>query len=400
MKNVFIVVISNGWFGISRLPKALKNEGFTVITLSPGDQLLNRSLFIDLKYTFSNRWEFRNVLLDIVKKHNIDFIVPGCDCTADYFCRIVLRKNLFQKSMSNLRELIQQSWNNVNAFGLLGNKASLQAIAVKYGIHNPNNAHFYSKHELLNEARKRKYPIVLKEDFGAGGLGVKICNSYDEVLKAVKILNTSSVKLKVEYRIISGIGNLFALPYGKKNFGLSIQDYIEGTPCMHVVFASKGEILSSMTLLKVCCQPFKTSPSSVIKAIKHPEISEVCATIIREMKVTGFLSFDFILDKHNDAYLLECNPRPTPVVHLSHLCGGNLCAMLRKHLMPEDTNLEPYPEVVHEYIALFPNELKRDPQSEYLTKGYHDVPFDDYELLEELTNDLLKVGISYKTMAG
>jgi len=393
MKNIFVVILSRGWIGITRLPKALKDEGFNVITLSHKEHLLNESLFIDFKYIYSSKFEIRCKLLDITNKHKIDLMIPGCDFTVNYFCQIVQNRSWFQTSLVNLKDLIKQSWNNVGAYGLLGEKTSLQKIAVKDNIPNPRNMHFNSKIDVLEEVKNRKFPIVLKKDFGVAGLGVRICYSYDEVNQALKTVTFNFFVKNVIYKVKSLLKRTIALPYCYENFGISVQDYIVGTPCMHLVLASRGEVLSSITLLKVECQPQKTSPSSVVKAIRHSKISDDCVRIIKEMEVTGFLSFDFILDDNNIAFLLECNPRPTPVTHLSHLCGGNLCAMLKKHFMIDDGNLVPYPDIVYEYIALFPNELKRDPNSEYLTKAYHDVPFDDYKLWERHNEEFVKMGI-------
>lgn len=394
MKTILIVLLSPGWNGIARLPYALKREGFTVITLSRQEEYLNKSLFIDHKYVFTGRISFRDSLLAITKKHDIDLLIPGCDDSINYFCQVIKEKSLYWTALQPLKELIQKSWNNEKAMHLLNSKSDLQKLADDLAILTPRNKSITSKDELLQEIKHRTFPIVLKSSNGYAGDGVKICCDYEDIeRKFSELSSTNLVRANFRYKIVRTIGNLMALPYTIKNSKISIQDYISGTPCMHLVFASNGEILSSITLLKVCCYPKETSPSSVVKVINHPKISESCSKIVKETQVSGFLSFDFMVDAKNNAYLLECNPRPTPVAHLTHMLGGNLCTMMKKHFKLDSGQVNPYPKPIYEYLALFPNELKRDAKSEFFSKGYHDIPLEDPELLEHYKNELKELGI-------
>jgi carbamoylphosphate synthase large subunit len=375
MKHILIVALSPKWYGIARLPKALKEAGFIVTTLSHRDSFLCKSMFIDFNYTFFSSWDFRKKLNIIVSKHPIDFIIPGCDNAVSYFTGIFRDEGKQIFRMDRLKTILLNSTNNANAFETLGNKSNLQQLAVKNKVLNPNNKHYNSSEELLRDINSRDFPLVLKKDFGAAGSGVKICNTRNEAAQALKNFEKKNSRMGFKEKINQFVRRSLALPYNmNKNDGISVQNYIEGTPCMHLVFASKGKVLSSVTLLKVECYPDQTSPSSVIKPIRHKQITEDSEKIIEDCNVTGFYSFDYVINSRNEAYILECNPRPTPVTHLSHLCGGNLILMLKMHLTENESYVIAYPEIIHEYIALFPNEHNRDPQSEYLSKGFHDVP--------------------------
>lgn len=384
MKNILIVSLSPSWVGIARLPKALKKTGFNVITISRENSFLAKSAFIDFNYTYSNGWSLPSKINNILTHHQIDFIIPGCDGAVNYFSKICKNQGWKLFRMNRLKKLIVESCNNINVFEVLGNKARLQELAVRHSVPNPNNKYYLSDFEMLEDLGNRTFPVVMKNNFGAAGLEVKICNNVKEAHNALKVLS-GSINTGLKKKLGTYIKRLLALPYDNDlATGISIQDYIEGTPCMHLVFASKGEVLSSVTLLKVCCYPDKTSPSSVVKPIRHKQISEDSAKLIRECKVTGFFSFDYIINDEDKAFILECNTRPTPITHLSHLCGGNLCMMLKKHLVDIETTPEPYPEIVHEYLALYPSEYKRDRNSEFLNKGFHDIPVDEEALLEKI----------------
>ncbi len=386
--NIFIVSIMPYWLGISRLPKALKDQGFNVICLCDSKSYLAKSQFIDRLYVYNSMSQFRTQLIKIMKSNEIDFIIPGCDKTVSYFNDIIKRKRISFFLLAKLKKLIIKSCNTKDAYEILSNKSKLQNLAVSLNILTPRNIICNTKSDLLQNITTRNFPIVLKKDFGVAGDGVRICNNANEVELAFNDLKSNLYSPSLGYKLKVITSNLLALPVDSKNSGLSVQDYIEGIPVMHGVFASRGKVLSSITLLKITCYPTKTSPSSVVQVIKHKTISESCERIIAKTNVSGFLSFDFILDDKNQAYLLECNPRPTPVSHLSHLCGGNLCAMLKVHFGIETEEINPYPELQYEYIALFPNELKRDPESKFLKEGYHDIPFEDREILKSLNEEL------------
>jgi hypothetical protein len=348
-------------------------------------------MYIDFKYTYNSVWEFRQKIKEVINRHPIDFIVPGCDSTINYFSQVLRKPRFPMLNHNKLRTLILKSCNSESAFSLLGNKSNLQSQAVRHNILNPENKHFNSSRALLKEIGQRKFPLVLKKDFGVAGKGVRICYNQDDVLQALKGFNSENSILK--YWITTLISILISKPYSFRDKGIAVQNYIEGSPYMHLVFASKGEVLSSVTLLKVTCYPGPTSPSSVVKPLKHDQIAQASAKIIKESNVSGFFSFDFIVDSNNKAYLLECNPRPTPIAHLSHLIGGNLCAAMKKHLGVNEPQTPAYPEIVHEYIALFPSEIKRDSNSEYIKKGYHDIPYDDRLLLDMINEDLINAGL-------
>jgi len=99
--------------------------------------------------------------------------------------------------------------------------------------------------------------------------------------------------------------------------------------------------------------------------------------------LAGFIGFDFIVDARGDAWLIECNPRPTPIAHLGERAGEDICLALRRQL----AGLPPLSMQQKEtlIVAHFPHEALRDPASPYLTAAIYDVPRDDPGLLRRLS---------------
>jgi len=103
-------------------------------------------------------------------------------------------------------------------------------------------------------------------------------------------------------------------------------------------------------------------------------------------KLNGFHGLDFIVeDGTGDAYMIEMNPRATQLGHLNVLPEGSLVDVLAAKLM--NTAASPAAgttRIDNTIIALFPYAWKTDPGNRLLITGYHDVPWDQPELVNEL----------------
>jgi hypothetical protein len=119
----------------------------------------------------------------------------------------------------------------------------------------------------------------------------------------------------------------------------------------------------------------------VLRLIENAEMSAAAVKLVRRLGLSGIHGFDFMLEAHTgNAHLIEINPRPTQVGHLALGPGRDLPAALYSALSGEP--LRPAKKVTdNDTITLFPQEWMRDPASPFLTSGYHDVPWEEPELL-------------------
>ena len=122
-------------------------------------------------------------------------------------------------------------------------------------------------------------------------------------------------------------------------------------------------------------------PASVVRLVRNEEMRRASETLLKHWGLTGLIGFDFMLDAAGQAWLIECNPRPTPLGHLGAHVGEDLCAALHHGLIsaPPPQKNEAPKELL---VAHFPQETWRDPNSAYFTRAYHDVPVDDPGLLD------------------
>jgi carbamoylphosphate synthase large subunit len=118
-----------------------------------------------------------------------------------------------------------------------------------------------------------------------------------------------------------------------------------------------------------------------VRWIDNSEISTAVDKIVRRMGLSGLCGFDFMLEAQTgNAYLIEINPRATQVGHLTLGAGRDLPAALYGAVTDSDARVK-QAVTSNNTIALFPHEWARDPQSEFLRTGYHDVPWETPELV-------------------
>ena len=103
--------------------------------------------------------------------------------------------------------------------------------------------------------------------------------------------------------------------------------------------------------------------------------------MVRRLNLSGLHGFDFMLEAHTgNAHLIEINPRATQVGHLALGPGRDLPAALYAALCGEPVHAAPK-VTENDVIALFPQEWLRAPESAFLRTAYHDVPWEERELL-------------------
>jgi hypothetical protein len=174
-----------------------------------------------------------------------------------------------------------------------------------------------------------------------------------------------------------------------------LQQFIPGVPAMRIVAAWQGRILAGVSFLKACVNPQPFGPSTVVRFIDHPEMEATATRLVAALGLSGFAHFDFVIaEDGSGAFVIELNPRTTVSLHLGRQFGHDLCGALGRHLgWPAEA-----PETVElpkeAAVALFPNEIARDPESAWLRSGsgaLHDVPWDDPGVVEHCYRQLLQV---------
>ena len=129
----------------------------------------------------------------------------------------------------------------------------------------------------------------------------------------------------------------------------------------------------------VCMEVIRTwkvrGPSSVLRLVTDPVMEQAMRRVAERLGMSGLCGFDFMLSDHGEPLLIELNPRPTQLSHLALGPQRDLVTAYVRHVLGYEVADRPAATDC-DLIALFPQELQRDPQSEFIAQAYHDVPWE------------------------
>lgn len=315
-------------------------------------------------------------------KFRPDIIIPGDDRAAICLQNFATSNSVLTRLIPHrLKEIIKLSTGDKGGFSIIQNKSLLLDSARSVNIRTPLNYCVVNFDSALHFVQELGYPVVLKADQGFGGQEVVICQSESDLLKGFDQLmfpRRECLASIVKYKIKA----FFLVNWIKQQTGISIQEYVSGRMSYISFFAHDGELLSGVIALTLENYPDGLGPGSVIKIIDHPEILEAAKKIVKLTGYTGFGGLDFIIDDNNDAYLLEFNPRVTLTSYLGKDLGVNMCGLLKCYLGSKAYATHVNLPVKHKIVALYPLELKRDPESSYLQSAFHGIPEGEPGLLQ------------------
>lgn len=360
--RVLLLALSN-WFGAPRLPRAFSRAGFHVTTFAFSGLILQRAQSIDesilLPESTSNE-ALLDAFLSALERVRPDIVVPTDDATI-----LLLHSAAALAQRGQVAEtthaLLRRSLGDLKHLRTARDRKLLAALASSVLARTPEHCVVRSEADALAFAARHGYPVVLKEEDSVAGFGVAICRDEAALRAAV---GKSSQNQRV-----------FAQ-------GLLAQTFIAGQTAMRVVIAQEGRVLGGLSAIKLETWPTSTGPSTCLEFIDHAEMAASAEKVIAALGYTGFASFDFMLDPEQRAFLIELNPRPTPITHLGERFGACLCRKLHAALTGEPPSAGE-PRGLPSRVALFPQEWVRDQNSPHLLAGvYHDAPWDEPDLVE------------------
>ncbi len=225
--------------------------------------------------------KFLNVLNQVIKKNNIDLIIPTCEET--FYLSMLIDKincSIFTDKIETLH-LLHNKLNFINFVERLGYQ-----VPVTISTNNQNLVKNQLKELLFNE-------IVLKPIYSRFSDSVSF-TTKKEILKSTSSLKPNWI----------------------------VQQRIKGTQYCSYSVVEKGKIVAHTV--------YKTAFTAGLGAsisFKHediPFIYEFTKDVVSELNYSGQIAFDFIKDSNGCFYPLECNPRATSGLHLFSGDIGNV----------------------------------------------------------------------------
>jgi hypothetical protein len=306
-----------------------------------------------------------------------NFIVPCDDRATALLHRLHERAFREGKPAAATRALLERSLGQPSSFPVAKARDSLMALARQQGIRVPDSAVVRTAEELGDWFARHGCPAVLKADGTNGGRGVRIVDTPADGVRALRTLSRPPTLRRALRRAAINRDTNDLQPFVLRTRSLvSVQRFVAGQDANSTVACWNGKVLAAITV-GVLRQSEPNGPASVVRLIDNPEMSAAVEQLAGQLKLSGLFGFDFVIEQRTrEAYLVEMNPRATPICHLPLGEGRDLPASLRAMLSGEPVVNRP-PATENEIIAFFPQEWQRDPRSDFLRTAYHDVPWDE-----------------------
>ncbi|HEY9875251.1 MAG TPA: ATP-grasp domain-containing protein [Candidatus Obscuribacterales bacterium] len=246
-------------------------------------------------------------LLDIAKQENIDVYVPVCSPVQSYY------DSLAKPVLSGCCEVFHF---DADVTKMLDDKFAFAEKARSLGLSVPKSFKITHPEQVINfdfSNEKRKYILksIAYDSVRRLDMTKLPCETLEKTAAFVKSLPISEDKPWIMQEFIPG------------------KEY-----CTHSTVRD-GELK-----LHCCCESsaFQVNYENVDK----PEILQWVSKFVKEQKLTGQASFDFIQAEDGTVYAIECNPRTHSAITMFYNHPGVANAYLGNDPLPEP--LQPLPD--------------------------------------------------------
>ena len=382
-----LVVSTFTWSTAGRLAVALDCAGFDVHAVAPRRSVISRLTAVGTTHTLGVIRPLRD-LRHALEESAPDLIVPCDDPSRQALHRLHAGTDVGTARGRVVAKSLETALGAADVYSQLYCRQDVMDIARKGGLRVPDGVSTPSLENAQAWFATRAGPAVMKTDGSWGGREVRVVHDPAEVESAWHQLTTPPSPSQIVKRLIVDRD-----PWPlrdrtrQRRPAVSIQDFVSGRPATASVACLDGDVLAP-TMSEVVVSTRATGPSTVLRVVDHPEMEAAVAGMVKVFRLSGLVGFDFVVeDATGHAYLIELNPRATQTSHLHSAAGIDPLSTLKSALCrgnaPPPT-IPPYPEGL---VALFPQEMRRDPNSPYLLTAFHDVPWDAPDYVARVTRE-------------
>jgi hypothetical protein len=216
----------------------------------------------------------------------------------------------------------------------------------------------------------QRFPLVLKQDDTFGGMGVRIV--HDEV-EAERAFHELSANQGLRGAAKEALRRLDPGCLARRERPVTVQHFVAGRPANRAVACDRGQVLAGLSV-EVLQASSATGPATVVRVVDHDDMAEAARRIVARLQLSGLVGFDFVIEAATGRpWLLEMNVRPTQICHLAVDRDSDMIGALAARLGAPPAHR--VPTVPERTIALYPQEIWRDPNSKHLASAFHDVPW-------------------------
>jgi carbamoylphosphate synthase large subunit len=359
---------------------ALANAGWMVDAVCPQPHPLGKTSVLRQTHTYCGLTPLLS-LANAIAATKPDLIVPGDDPATQHLHRLYQRERGRGEAGAAICALIERSLGSPGSFPIVYARTAFMELARQEGVRVPRTELVANASELRQCVARMGFPAVLKANCTSGGAGVRIVRTFDDAEDAFHSLQAPPLLARAAKRVLVNQDKTLVWPsLLRRRSVVNAQSFVAGREATSTVACWKGTLQAALHF-EVLNKRDTVGPATVVRLIEHDEMSAAAEKMVRRLNLSGLHGFDFMLEEHTgNAYLIEINPRATQVGHLTLGPGRDLPAAL--YAAVSEQAVREAPKVTeNKTITLFPQEWLRDPKSAFLESGYHDVPWEEPELV-------------------
>ena len=373
---------TNRWALSARLAICLAEMGCHVSAICParGHPLLKtRAVQRTFRYGGLRPLDSLRAAIEAVDPQ---IVIPCDDRGVQHLHELYTRAWSLGGSGDKLAALIERSLGTPANYPVVSSRYALLAIAQEEGLRVPDTCLLDAAGKLESWQSREPFPWVLKADGTWGGGGVRVAHTLEEAQQSLSLLTGMFRIGRAIKRLCVNRDPFWLRPWWNGSMpSVSVQSYINGRPANCAVVCWEGRVLAGIAV-EVISADGETGPASVVRVVDSPEMMLAAERIACRLGLSGFFGLDFMIEEgSNVAYLIEMNPRCTPLSHLrigeGRDMAGALWSQLAGHPLPEAPAA-----TQNDLIAYFPQAWNS--KSQWLQASFHDIPESEPELVQEL----------------
>jgi hypothetical protein len=382
------------WPSAARLAIALSNAGLEISAVCPArGHPVRKVRSLRQAFVYSPLRPLES-LAAAIKSIKPAVVIPCDDRAVQHLHELYERARRQGLSGRYVADTIERSLGAPESYPIVARRNELLKIAHQEGLRVATTHSLQTVDDLAHWQEHGSFPCVLKADGTGGGYGVRVAQDLDEARRLFFDLTGLFRTARVFKRLIVNRDPFWLRCWlNRSRPSVVVQSYIHGHPANCAVVCHEGRVLAGIAV-EVVCAGGPTEPATVVRVADAPEMMLAAERIARCLRLSGFFGLDFVIEEETRAaYLIEMNPRSTPLCHLRLGKCRDMVAALSAQLSDEPVR-DTSAITRNDMIAYFPQAWQTN--IEWLESSFQDIPSEEPELVQELLNPWLDRTLTFR----
>jgi hypothetical protein len=337
-------------------------------------------------------------LLQAIKSADPDLILPCDDRPVQHLHQLCREVRTRSGSGGPLVELIERSLGPSVSHPIVSSRYTFLQLARAEGIQIPATDLVREPEALSEMWARQPFPWVLKADGTWGGGGVRLVRNPPEAWSAFQFLQRPCGLTRAVKRALVNRDTFYLRDWWQAcDRAVIAQTFVPGRPANCAAASWEGRVLAQLSV-EVLVTSNPTGPAKVVRVIDNPGMAKASERIASSLHISGCFGLDFILEAGTNAlYLLEMNPRCTPLCHIQMDKEPSLVAALHSCLAGRPRTSDPLAATRRgQVISYYPP--VSNPNRDFHDIDFQDLPHGEPELAQALLRPFPQATILYRVV--